>query len=252
MEATEAGADGVVPEQNPATSSFGTTPPARPFWNLMASQAPLLTQEGNFKTRPANSFTPSMTAATIGPLSAPLRLYDRRYGALCLAGTRCGVDRRAGGSGGLRHSPDFTRICEYPPGRFPQNHRMLAEPKHETADSLVHGHRADRLCRRDVRYCVRLRPADRAASRCPVWCREAGLQRLPGPIEPVSYRPADHGASLRRRSEGDGSERGIRPFAINRLHCVDCVPWFVPFDAASIVYGGVLRLVQTGGARASG
>ena len=63
-EATEAGADGVVPEQNPATSSFGTTPPARPFWNLMASQAPLLTQEGNFKTRPANSFTPSMTAAT--------------------------------------------------------------------------------------------------------------------------------------------------------------------------------------------
>ncbi len=58
-EATEAGADGVVPEQNPATSSFGTTPPARPFWNLMASQAPLLTQEGNFKTRPANSFTPS-------------------------------------------------------------------------------------------------------------------------------------------------------------------------------------------------
>src|SRR6267143_5956121 len=32
------------------------------FWNLMASQAPLLTQEGSFKRATVNWFTPSMSA----------------------------------------------------------------------------------------------------------------------------------------------------------------------------------------------
>src|SRR6266850_220441 len=42
-------------------ASKALEPPRLPglFWNLMASQAPLLTQEGSFKRATVNSFTPS-------------------------------------------------------------------------------------------------------------------------------------------------------------------------------------------------
>src|SRR6267142_5602815 len=58
-EATKAGADGVVPKENLATTCFGTTPPARPFVELdgLAGTPPNL--GGEFKRSPANSFTPS-------------------------------------------------------------------------------------------------------------------------------------------------------------------------------------------------
>src|SRR6266446_5627328 len=57
-EATEEGADGVVPKQNLATNGFGTTPPARHFVELdgLAGTPPNL--GGEFKRSPANSFTP--------------------------------------------------------------------------------------------------------------------------------------------------------------------------------------------------
>src|SRR6266403_5727134 len=91
-EATEAGADGVVPQQNPARRRLGTTPPARPFLefdglagtppNLGVSRTVLLagpiterkstgrkqrtyrptSLKGEFKRSPANSFTPSPSA----------------------------------------------------------------------------------------------------------------------------------------------------------------------------------------------
>src|SRR6267142_7267210 len=62
-EATKAGADGVVPKENLATTCFGTTPPARPFVELdgLAGTPPNL--GGEFKRSPANSFTPSPSAA---------------------------------------------------------------------------------------------------------------------------------------------------------------------------------------------
>src|SRR6267142_5429824 len=61
-EATKAGADGVVPKENLATTCFGTTPPARPFVELdgLAGAPPNL--GGEFKRSPANSFTPSPSA----------------------------------------------------------------------------------------------------------------------------------------------------------------------------------------------
>src|SRR6267142_5502631 len=61
-EATKAGADGVVPKENLATTCFGTTPPARPFVELdgLAGTPPNL--GGEFKRSPANSFTPSPSA----------------------------------------------------------------------------------------------------------------------------------------------------------------------------------------------
>src|SRR6266853_4837857 len=123
-EATEAGADGVVPQQNPARRRLGTTPPARPFVELdgLAGTPPNL--GGEFKRSPANSFTPSgwsvldnVTTSTFTIMttpSAPLRrlraffllaqppllfqegntlswqfihtFIDRRYSSVCVAG----------------------------------------------------------------------------------------------------------------------------------------------------------------------
>src|SRR6267142_1623566 len=69
-EATKAGADGVVPKENLATTCFGTTPPARPFVELdgLAGTPPNL--GGEFKRSPANSFTPSPSAPFKGGFAA--------------------------------------------------------------------------------------------------------------------------------------------------------------------------------------
>ena len=59
----------MVPKQNLATRGFGTTPPARPFFELdgLAGTPPNL--GGEFKRSPANSFTRSRARGyTLSPL----------------------------------------------------------------------------------------------------------------------------------------------------------------------------------------
>jgi len=50
-EATELGADGVVPLERPATNSFGTTPPARPFLEFDGLAGTPPNSGGEFQTR---------------------------------------------------------------------------------------------------------------------------------------------------------------------------------------------------------
>src|SRR5438128_9439882 len=50
-EATELGADGVVPLERPATNSFGTTPPARPFLEFDGLAGTPPDSGGEFQTR---------------------------------------------------------------------------------------------------------------------------------------------------------------------------------------------------------
>src|SRR6267143_6669373 len=74
-EATEGGADGVVPKQNLATSGFGTTPPARPFFELDGLAGTPPNSGGEFKRSLANSFsTSSARVRFFSPPILPLNL----------------------------------------------------------------------------------------------------------------------------------------------------------------------------------
>src|SRR2546430_8906431 len=64
-EATELGADGVVPLERPASNSFGTTPPARPFLEFDGLAGTPPNSGGEFQTRNCNWFTPSHARATL-------------------------------------------------------------------------------------------------------------------------------------------------------------------------------------------
>ena len=58
-EATELGADGVVPLERPASNSFGTTPPAQPFLEFDGLAGTPPNSGGSFKRATVSWFTPS-------------------------------------------------------------------------------------------------------------------------------------------------------------------------------------------------
>src|SRR6267142_1751159 len=64
-EATELGADGVVPLERLASNSFGTTPPARPFLEFDGLAGTPPNSGGEFQTRNCQLVTPSRVAATV-------------------------------------------------------------------------------------------------------------------------------------------------------------------------------------------
>src|SRR5258705_8923719 len=92
-EATELGADGVVPLERPASNSFGTTPPARPFLEFDGLAGTPPNSGGEFQTRDCqlvHTFSCVATfccrsAALIGCASRDIldsTVVDRRYNSI--------------------------------------------------------------------------------------------------------------------------------------------------------------------------
>ena len=79
-EATELGADGVVPLERLASNSFGTTPPARPFLEFDGLAGTPPDSGGEFQTRNCQLVHTSY--------ERPLQLLDPSFSAACQEGNR--------------------------------------------------------------------------------------------------------------------------------------------------------------------